>query len=50
MYNAAYIMYNCNIGGYNERSDIFIVKTILERMRERLQDEGINEGEFSGSE
>ena len=33
-----------NIGGHNERPNIFIVKTILGQLRERLQDERINEG------
>ncbi|MBR3646227.1 MAG: dTDP-glucose 4,6-dehydratase, partial [Lachnospiraceae bacterium] len=32
-----------NIGGHNERPNIFIVKTIIEQLRERLQDEGITE-------
>lgn len=32
-----------NVGGHNERPNIFIVKTIIEQLRERLQDEGISE-------
>ena len=32
-----------NIGGHNERSNIFIVKTIIEQLRARLRDEGISE-------
>jgi dTDP-glucose 4,6-dehydratase len=33
-----------NVGGHNERPNIFIVKTIIQQLHERLQDEGINEG------
>ena len=32
-----------NVGGHNERPNIFIVKTIIEQLHDRLQDEGINE-------
>ena len=32
-----------NVGGHNERPNIFIVKTIIEQLHERLQDEGISE-------
>ena len=32
-----------NIGGHNERPNIFIVKTIIEQLHDRLHDEGINE-------
>lgn len=32
-----------NVGGHNERPNIFIVKTIIEQLRDRLQDEGISE-------
>lgn len=32
-----------NIGGHNEKTNIFIVKTIINRLREKLGDEGINE-------
>jgi len=32
-----------NIGGHNERTNIFIVKTIIEQLRRRLEDEGISE-------
>lgn len=31
------------MGGHNERSNIFIVKTIIKRFYDRLQDEGISE-------
>ena len=31
-----------NVGGHNERPNIFIVKTIIEQLHERLQDEGIS--------
>lgn len=31
-----------NIGGHNERTNIFIVETIIEQLRERLGDEGIS--------
>ena len=33
-----------NIGGHNERPNIFIVKTIIEQLSERLRDPEINEG------
>lgn len=33
-----------NVGGHNERPNIFIVKTIIEQLHERLQDDEINEG------
>ena len=33
-----------NVGGHNERPNIFIVKTIIQQLHDRLQDEGINEG------
>lgn len=33
-----------NIGGHNERPNIFIVKTIISQLRERLGDPEINEG------
>ncbi len=33
-----------NIGGHNERTNIFIVKTIIARLSERLNDPDINEG------
>lgn len=32
-----------NIGGHNERPNIFIVKTIIEQLRDRLQDDDISE-------
>lgn len=32
-----------NIGGHNEKNNIFIVKTIIEQLRERLKDDGISE-------
>ena len=32
-----------NVGGHNERPNIFIVKTIIEQLHERLKDEGISE-------
>lgn len=32
-----------NIGGHNEKTNIFIVKTIIEQLRERLKDDGISE-------
>ena len=32
-----------NVGGHNERPNIFIVKTIIEQLHDRLQDEGITE-------
>ena len=32
-----------NIGGHNERPNIFIVRTIISQLRDRLHDEGINE-------
>lgn len=33
-----------NIGGHNERPNIFIVKTIIQQLSERLHDPDINEG------
>lgn len=33
-----------NVGGHNERPNIFIVKTIIEQLYNRLKDAGINEG------
>ena len=33
-----------NVGGHNERPNIFIVKTIIAQLHERLADDGINEG------
>ena len=33
-----------NIGGHNERPNIFIVKTIIKQLNERLRDPEINEG------
>ena len=33
-----------NVGGHNERPNIFIVKTIIARLHDRLQDDGIDEG------
>lgn len=33
-----------NIGGHNERPNIFIVKTIIQQLRDRLGDPEINEG------
>ena len=33
-----------NIGGHNERPNIFIVKTIIAQLSERLHDPEINEG------
>ena len=30
------------MGGHNERSNIFIVKTIINQLHDRLQDEGIS--------
>ena len=33
----------CNVGGHNERPNIFIVKTIINQLHDRLQDEGISE-------
>lgn len=33
-----------NVGGHNERPNIFIVKTIINQLHDRLKDEGINEG------
>ena len=33
-----------NIGGHNERTNIFIVKTIISQLAERLRDPDINEG------
>ena len=32
-----------NVGGYNEKPNIFIVKTIINQLHERLKDEGISE-------
>ena len=32
-----------NIGGHNERTNIFIVKTIIEQLHDRLKDDEINE-------
>ena len=32
-----------NVGGHNERPNIFIVKTIIQQLRERLHDAGISE-------
>ena len=32
-----------NIGGHNERPNIFIVRTIIQRLHDRLQDDGISE-------
>ena len=32
-----------NVGGHNERPNIFIVKTIIEQLHDRLQYEGISE-------
>ena len=32
-----------NVGGHNERPNIFIVKTIIEQLHDRLQDDGISE-------
>lgn len=32
-----------NIGGHNERPNIFIVKTIIGQLRDRLKDEGVSE-------
>ena len=32
-----------NVGGHNERPNIFIVKTIINQLHDRLQDEGISE-------
>ena len=32
-----------NVGGHNERPNIFIVKTIIAQLRDRLKDEGISE-------
>ena len=36
-----------NIGGHNERTNIQIVKTILQQLRECLRDDKINEGLIS---
>lgn len=33
-----------NVGGHNERPNVFIVKTIIEQLSERLHDPKINEG------
>ena len=32
-----------NVGGHNERPNIFIVKTVIAQLHDRLQDEGISE-------
>lgn len=32
-----------NVGGHNEKPNIFIVKTIIEQLHDRLKDEGISE-------
>ncbi|MCI5751025.1 MAG: dTDP-glucose 4,6-dehydratase [Oscillospiraceae bacterium] len=32
-----------NVGGHNERPNIFIVKTVIEQLHDRLNDEGITE-------
>ena len=32
-----------NVGGHNERPNIFIVKTIISQLHDRLNDEGISE-------
>ena len=32
-----------NVGGHNERANIFIVRTIIEQLHDRLHDEAINE-------
>ena len=32
-----------NVGGHNERPNIFIVKTIIEQLHDRLKDDGISE-------
>ena len=32
-----------NVGGHNERPNIFIVKTVIEQLHDRLKDEGISE-------
>ena len=32
-----------NVGGHNEKPNIFIVKTIINQLHERLKDEGISE-------
>lgn len=32
-----------NVGGHNERANIFIVKTIIEQLHDRLHDDAINE-------
>ena len=36
-----------NVGGHNERPNIFIVKTIIAQLRDRLRDDEINEGLIS---
>ena len=33
-----------NIGGHNERTNVFIVNTIIKELREKLNDDSINEG------
>ena len=32
-----------NVGGHNDHSDIFIMKTIIKQLHDRLNDEGISE-------
>lgn len=32
-----------NVGGHNERPNIFIVKTIIEQLHDRPKDDGISE-------
>ena len=32
-----------NVGGHNERPNIFIVKTIIEQLHDRLHDDGISD-------
>ncbi len=32
-----------NVGGHNERPNIFIVKTVIAQLHDRLKDEGISE-------
>lgn len=36
-----------NVGGHNERPNIFIVKTIIEQLYDRLQDDGISEASIT---
>ena len=38
-----------NVGGHNERPNIFIVKTIIEQLHDRLKDDGISEDSSSMS-